>query len=235
MSQLSRNIKDFRKNSGLTQRELAKKLQVAPTAISAWELGRNQPLMDKLEQMAQIFGVKKSELLGEYTAENSKQDGANTISNIYNELTESNKKKVIDFATILRDKQNRKPIKLTTLFITGFVSAGNGVVQDDYVDAEITIPTDEVPDNFDSVAKVIGESMAPKIKDGDLLFIKNTPQVDYNDIAVFQVNGENFVKQLKNDGTPYLKSLNPDYDDIILSEHDDIRTIGEVVSVYREN
>ena len=73
--------------------------------------------------------------------------------------------------------------------------------------------------------------MEPKIKNGDFLFIKLTDQVDLNKIGIFKVDGENYVKKLKSDR---LESLNKDCDDIQLSEENDIRTIGEVVDVYRE-
>lgn len=65
MATLAENIKFYRKQQGLTQKDLAKKLNMAPTAISAWEVGRNKPLMDNIEQMAQLFNIKKSELLGD--------------------------------------------------------------------------------------------------------------------------------------------------------------------------
>uniref|UniRef100_UPI002ED16D5E S24 family peptidase n=1 Tax=Streptococcus suis TaxID=1307 RepID=UPI002ED16D5E len=54
-------------------------------------------------------------------------------------------------------------------------------------------------------------------------------QVDLNKIGIFQVDGENYVKKLKSN---CLQSLNPDYNDIQFTE--DMRTIGEVVDVYRE-
>ena len=62
---LSNNIRYYRKLNKLTQADLANKLDVAPTAISAWEVGRNKPLMDKIEQMSTLFNVKKSDLLGD--------------------------------------------------------------------------------------------------------------------------------------------------------------------------
>lgn len=65
MSILSENIKYYRKQANLTQSELAKSLNIVPTSISAWENGRNKPLMDNVEQMAEIFKISKSELLGE--------------------------------------------------------------------------------------------------------------------------------------------------------------------------
>ena len=62
---LANNIRYYRKLNKLTQADLANKLDVAPTAISAWEVGRNKPLMDKIEQMSTLFNVKKSDLLGD--------------------------------------------------------------------------------------------------------------------------------------------------------------------------
>ena len=93
----------------------------------------------------------------------------------------------------------------------------------------------DVPNEYDTIAKVAGDSMEPLIEDNDLLFIKITSQVDINDIGIFQVNGKNFVKKLKRDydGSWYLQSLNSGYEEIHLTENDDIRTIGEVVEIYK--
>jgi phage transcriptional repressor len=49
----------------MTQADLAKALGVFSTTISAWEVGRNKPLIDKIEMMANLFNIKQSELLGE--------------------------------------------------------------------------------------------------------------------------------------------------------------------------
>lgn len=58
--ELKDKIKLLRKQNGLTQSELAKRLNVASTSVSSWERGANKPLMDKIEVMAQMFGVPLS-------------------------------------------------------------------------------------------------------------------------------------------------------------------------------
>lgn len=92
---------------------------------------------------------------------------------------------------------------------------------------------DDIPDekDYDTVAVVVGHSMESKIKNGDFLFIKLKDQVDLNKIGIFQVDGENYLKKLKND---CLESLNKDYDNIPITADTDFRTIGEVVDIYRE-
>ncbi|MFS1513602.1 helix-turn-helix domain-containing protein [Chengkuizengella sp. SCS-71B] len=53
-------IKELRKGHKMTQVELAKKLNVAPTAVSAWERDENRPLLDKITILADMFNVPVS-------------------------------------------------------------------------------------------------------------------------------------------------------------------------------
>lgn len=69
---VGQKIKQLRKAHKLTQEELAKILDVKPTAVSAWELGRNKPLMDKLDMMAHYFGVPISYFFEENQIKRSK-------------------------------------------------------------------------------------------------------------------------------------------------------------------
>lgn len=56
-------LRTLRKNAGLTQLELAQKLDLTSTAIGAWEAGRAKPRLDKLEQLAGILGTSAYYLL----------------------------------------------------------------------------------------------------------------------------------------------------------------------------
>ncbi|MDS2355762.1 S24 family peptidase, partial [Streptococcus pneumoniae] len=58
-----------------------------------------------------------------------------------------------------------------TLPVIGVVTAGNGITQDDNLNIEKCFYTDEIPDDYDAIAYVVGNSMEPKIKNGDYLFI----------------------------------------------------------------
>lgn len=50
-------VKILRKEARLTQEDLAKKLNIAPTTVSSWERNANKPLMDKIVVMAEMFNV----------------------------------------------------------------------------------------------------------------------------------------------------------------------------------
>ena len=56
----------LRKELGLTQEQLAKKLGIGytRTAISAWEVGRNEPSNSDTVKIAEFFGVSTDYLLG---------------------------------------------------------------------------------------------------------------------------------------------------------------------------
>lgn len=88
---ISQNIKKYRKAKKFTQKELADYLNVVPTTISAWELGRNKPLMDKVTLMADLFGVSTSDIVGDtYTEDN--------INYLFNQLDEPHQRNVICYA-----------------------------------------------------------------------------------------------------------------------------------------
>lgn len=61
----SDKVRKLREGAGLTQEELAKKLGVSRPAVGMWESKRSRPRLDKMNQLADLFGVPVSELLGE--------------------------------------------------------------------------------------------------------------------------------------------------------------------------
>ena len=61
---LGDNIKTLRKNKGLTQEELAIKLNVVRQTVSKWEKGFSVPDADMLQKIADILEVDVKQLLG---------------------------------------------------------------------------------------------------------------------------------------------------------------------------
>lgn len=58
------NIKNFRKNKGITQEELSGLLKITPQAISKWESGLSMPDISMLIPLAQVLGVSTDAILG---------------------------------------------------------------------------------------------------------------------------------------------------------------------------
>ena len=234
MDSLAQNIKYYRKLSGLTQKELAKKLSVAPTAISAWEVGRNQPLMNNIEQMSAIFGIKKSLLLGEDFS-NQIDKPTSPIQSIYDQLEPPRQGKVLNYANEQLKEQNNKVImieeKLFEYRVFEKLSAGTGFsyFNDGNYD---TVFYDKDLDH-DFASWVFGDSMEPKYMNGEVVLIKETG-FDY-DGAIYAVDwdGQTYIKKVykEKDGLR-LVSINNKYKDKFAPFEEDPRIIGKIVGNF---
>ena len=226
-------------------RQMALKIDMpASTINSILNRGILKSNVDNIFKICSALDIRP-ESLAEGIDFHKQAENSSDIVAIYNQLDEERQENVVDYATALLNEQ--VSMKATTVlekyrtddyiidYVEGLVAAGHGTFQEDNLHMEVRLRTEDVPENYDTIAKVAGDSMEPLIEDNDLLFIKVTSQVDINSIGIFQINGKNFVKKLKRDydGSWYLQSLNSGYEEIHLSENDDIRTIGEVVDIYK--
>lgn len=101
---LSRNLKYYIEKSGKDRRELAEIWGFPYSTITEWINGRKYPRIDRIEIMADYFGILKSDLIEERSREKEKpaiDDG----------LTES-QRKLIDFAKGLSEDQADKVLQL---------------------------------------------------------------------------------------------------------------------------
>lgn len=241
---IGNKIRELRKKHNLTLDELANNLNnrypetmnFNKGKISKWENDKEEPRLSSVKILADYFDVPLDYFNGNEVE----------ILPIYNKLEKPRQEKVLSYAKDqLEEQESANNISMfdkyqddedyITDYVEGLVAAGHGTFQEDNLHMEVRLRANDVPNEYDTIAKVAGDSMEPTIEDNDLLFIKVKNQVDINDIGIFQINGKNFVKKLKRDynGGWYLQSLNNSYEEIHLTESDDIRTIGEVVDIYK--
>lgn len=76
---LKENIKAIRKSKGLSQQELAVKLNVVRQTVSKWEQGLSVPDSDMLIAISEVLGTPVSTLLGETVME-TEADSLKAIS-----------------------------------------------------------------------------------------------------------------------------------------------------------
>ncbi|OZS32018.1 XRE family transcriptional regulator, partial [Streptococcus pneumoniae] len=205
MNILGSSIKEVRKSKKLTQKKLAELTGFKQNTISNHENGNRQLDEKDIRIYAQALEVSPQYLFD--LAKPSSIEIIPTtspIQTIYDELERPRQGKVLNYAKRqLKEQRNEEETKINEVSeniirlddyrqttyrrVTGVVSAGSGSIQDDDLDMEVSFYEDEIPDDYDAIAYVVGNSMEPKIKNGDYLFIKNTQQVDYNTIGIFQV------------------------------------------------
>ena len=70
-------IRELRKQKGMTQKELAKHLQIADSTLSYWEMGKYEPDNESLRKLSRFFLVSIDYILGGNIAEwGAYRDGA---------------------------------------------------------------------------------------------------------------------------------------------------------------
>ncbi len=90
---LGDNIKALRKNKGLTQEELAIKLNVVRQTVSKWEKGFSVPDADMLQKISDILEVDVKQLLGaNIEAEQGGNELAEQLSRINEQLAIKNRR-----------------------------------------------------------------------------------------------------------------------------------------------
>lgn len=227
-------LNKYRTINNLTMEELADAVGKTKSTISKWEAGTRAPKIYEIEDIAKYFDISPQRMLF--------GDNISKMQSIFESLDTNRQDIVLAFAEKQLNDQENNVIsindsrKRVAAYVEGVVAAGDGTYQEDNLHMEVNLIEDEIPDKYDTIAQVVGDSMEPQIHNDDLLFIKVTSQIDPNEIGIFQINNKNFVKKLRRDydGRYYLQSLNSKYDDIYFNDDDEIRTIGRVIDNYRE-
>ena len=134
---LSKNIKTLRKAKGLSQEELAIKLNVVRQTISKWEQDLSVPDASMLIHLAEELDTSASALLGEEIAEN-KNDDLKVLSE---------KLEVINLKLAKRNETKIKVIRYSLMGICVFIVLGfivialtsNEFMTWDYNDPELAV------------------------------------------------------------------------------------------------
>lgn len=248
MQIIAENITHFRKQRGITQKELAKEVGITASTMTDYMKLRSAPSFGVIQKLADYFGVKKSDIDTTFKEEstNSLPDAPDLLTQQITDkvvqLTTQNKKIVLRTSEELLESQNEEETKKNEVseavqlysydYYDHPASAGTGQYLNDVRVERIELPVDI---DADFVIPIKGDSMEPDYQDGDLVFIQTS--VDLNDgvIGVFNYNGDAYIKQLVIDeDQAYLHSLNPAYKDMPITPETDFRIIGEVVDLYRE-
>ena len=65
---MKNRIRELREAAGMTQADLAERLQVSVPTVSRWESGVIRPSVGNLIELAEIFGVTTDAILGRDSA-----------------------------------------------------------------------------------------------------------------------------------------------------------------------
>lgn len=208
-----RILKNLRKDHGDTQADLAKYLGISRSAISMYESGEREPDFETLEAIADYFNVNMDFLLGQtedpYDYEN---DPNNRLGDVPLELLHEWEKEGLSFKEMVQRNeayhqaceidQAKESTRVYSVGVKipvlGHVVAGIPIeaIQEILDYEEIDEALASTGDFF--ALRVVGVSMEPRIREGDVVIVRKQPDVDSGDTAIVLVNGdEATVKKVK--------------------------------------
>lgn len=202
-------LKELREKAGYSQQGFANAIGVKQSTVGNWEAGAREPKFEVMERLADFFGVSVDYLLGRDTVQN----------NTYTENLKSSK-----------DGSKWIPV-------LGTVVAGIPLeAVEDIIDYEEISPQMAAQGDFFAL-QIKGDSMEPKISNGDVVIVRAQDDCDSGDIAIVLVNGnEATVKRIKKgpEGIMLIPN-NPGYEPMYYSNAEieslPVRVIGKVVEL----
>ena len=178
---MAKNIRRYMVAQDKSRNDICEALDIAYTTFSDWINGNKYPRIDKIEMLANYFGVSKSDLVEEPVAEETST------------------------------KARRIPVY-------GRVAAGIPIEA-----VENIIDFEEIPAGWKGeygCLVIKGDSMSPRILDGDRVVVKRQDDAESGDIVIAIINGNDGVckKLIKHDAGITLQSLNPAYEPMFFSK-----------------
>ncbi len=207
---IAENIKRIRAEHGLSQAELGKIAGVSDKAVSTWELGLKTPRMGAVEKMANYFGITKSAIVDDVqTAPAASKEP--TIPPGFEPMPE-----------------------MDMVPLVGRIACGTPITAEQNVERIVCVPS-KWRSSFTLTCK--GDSMEPRIHDGDLVAIRKQPEVENGEIAAVRIGEEATLKHVYlHENFIELRPENPAFNSIILSREDMNNVVieGKAVGLCRD-
>ena len=200
-------LKECRERAHMSQEELAFASQLDRTYVSMLERNLKAPTLTTLNRICAALNIKTSLLLS---------------------LAESGSR----FET--RNHLSKKD-KLRLPFMGTSVSCGTPLVHDYKIEKEVQLEDFVVKNPKKTFfVKASGESMAPTIRDGDILVIEATAKASHEDIVLVRIGLDFSIKRfIKTEKSFRLLPDNLQYKELELSPERPVLILGIVVGLTR--
>ncbi len=211
---LGQRIRESRIGKGLDQARMAARLDIATRTLQRWEKGDQEPDASVLMRIAKLTSVVPQWLL---SGEGERHIGRGAA------------RKVLPLA----DTKYRK-VDLLSVPLLSSVPGGvpNLIYHPEYVDKYVTV--DDIRDEQAFALEVKGNSMAPRIEDGDIIVVSPKLEARNGDICVVRVQDEDTVKKIKMvESFMHLIPLNPEFEPMVVKKKD-VTFIWKVVKVIKQ-
>lgn len=196
---LSEKVRMLRIEQGLSQDELAKRMGYSSRS-SINKIENGRPVSQKIiAKLAEALGVSAPYLMG-----------------FEDKKPESNLDSVLSSMVPVR--------------IFDPISCGKGLMVDELAVGCLALPAEALSSYHEYFSnRAEGDSMEPKIRNGDYIVFEKTPIIQPGEIGAFSLNDEYYCKRLKKNskGEVFLVSENVEYEPILVEPEDDFRVLGK--------
>lgn len=213
MDERIKRLRQAIEQSGLTYAELGERTGIAKSSLQRYATGETKKIpIDCIEAIAKATNTSAKYLMGWEDPQ---------------EQPQSDKLYVLDQG------------KIRQIPIYESVSAGFGASASDHIVDYMPLYIDSDSEAEETIGiRVVGNSMYPKIEEGDIIQVRKQSDVDSGKVAVVMIDGEDFVvKRFYHEGNRIvLKSFNPEYPPKVFEgrEMARIQIVGLVRSVIKK-
>lgn len=214
MATFSERLKSLRQEKGWSQQRLADELKLSKSSVNMYERGEREPGFETMETIADLFNVDMNYLYGHTDI------------------------KIAD--PIVRSKQPTIPPgfepmpAMDVVPLVGRIACGTPIMAEENIEQMVCVPS-RWHSTFTLTCK--GDSMEPRIHDGDLVAIRSQPEVENGEIAAVRIGEEATLKHVYlHENFIELRPENPAFNSIILSRDDmnDVVIEGKAVGLCRD-
>ena len=242
---IGKRLRELRVERGYTKKGLLTYLPLNYSTYANYESGLREPSSEVLQIIAKFYNVSIDFLMG-VTDNRSRIDDVLPVTDAeyeyvkqYREL-DSHGKRLVDFVLMSESERihainSEEEEQIIMRVFNQHASAGLGNYLDDYSDVDyemLHFAADPISTKADFAVRLHGNSMIPKFKDNDIVYVKATPQIDPDQIGIFIYDGEAYCKKLqinRQKGEIFLVSLNSGYKPLLVSYPDQLKTVGLVL------
>ena len=200
--------------------DVAKSTGIHPSTFSDWKKGKSSPKYDKIQKIAEYFGVEPDWLSGKSEFKTKKE-----MLQHFDD--------VCDIPALQSDIfKLEKGLKIPVL---GDVAAGTPIfAEENYIGSEEISQKLAATGEFFAL-RIHGDSMSPRIADGDIVIVRQQDYAESGDIVIVLVNGDSATckRLLKYQEGITLISFNPSYEPMKYTNKEiidkPIKIIGKVV------
>lgn len=187
----AKNLNDQMNKLGISQDDIVKALGYSSSTVSDWCNAKKYPRVSKMQELADYLGVSLFALREDHAVETASPN----IPPGFEPLP-----------------------PMAKLPLVGAIACGQPITAEENLEGAVNVPEEW---GADFVLTCRGDSMAPKIEDGDLVAIRIQPEVANGQIAAVRIDSEATLKKVyRYPDRLELRPVNPDFEIIVLYGED---------------